>query len=230
MRVRARITAPAPGSTISRGTHTVRGKAWSGTGPVTGVDVSLTGEGDWHPARGRAALGAVPLAGLVVRLGGRRHRPPHPSRPGDGRSRPHPTRGPALEPARIREQRRRGHLHRRWLSSRTHAAVRRASRDRRNGPNRSGRSDKGARRRTTHRRAIASRQRCGGSWRGASPRPALVRPRPRRPRPRDGPLHPSGRSPGTPGRTQERGKQGHPAPSARRRRSAWDRGAGRFAH
>jgi len=51
MRVRARITDPAPGSTISRGTHTVRGKAWSGTGPVTRVDVSLTGEGDWHPAR-----------------------------------------------------------------------------------------------------------------------------------------------------------------------------------
>ncbi|HEV7627502.1 MAG TPA: molybdopterin-dependent oxidoreductase, partial [Streptomyces sp.] len=34
MRVRARITDPAPGSTISRGTHAVRGKAWSGTGPV----------------------------------------------------------------------------------------------------------------------------------------------------------------------------------------------------
>jgi DMSO/TMAO reductase YedYZ molybdopterin-dependent catalytic subunit len=51
MRVRARITAPAAGSTIGRGTHTVRGKAWSGTGPVTQVDVSLTGQGDWHPAR-----------------------------------------------------------------------------------------------------------------------------------------------------------------------------------
>jgi hypothetical protein len=51
MRVRERITGPAPGSAISRGTHTVRGKAWSGTGPVTQVDVSLTGEGDWHSAR-----------------------------------------------------------------------------------------------------------------------------------------------------------------------------------
>src|SRR3954452_20428330 len=51
MRVRARITAPAAGSLIDRGTHTVRGKAWSGTGPVTQVDVSLTGEGDWHAAR-----------------------------------------------------------------------------------------------------------------------------------------------------------------------------------
>jgi hypothetical protein len=51
MRVRARITDPAAGSAIGRGTHTVRGKAWSGTGPVTQVDVSLTGEGDWHPVR-----------------------------------------------------------------------------------------------------------------------------------------------------------------------------------
>src|SRR5215211_393482 len=51
MRVRARITDPAPGTTITAGEYTVRGKAWSGTGPVTQVDVSLTGEGDWHPAR-----------------------------------------------------------------------------------------------------------------------------------------------------------------------------------
>ena len=51
MRVRARITDPAPASTITAGTYTVRGKAWSGTGPVTRVDISLTGEGDWHPAR-----------------------------------------------------------------------------------------------------------------------------------------------------------------------------------
>jgi hypothetical protein len=29
----------------------VRGKAWSGTGPVTRVDVSLSGDGDWHAAR-----------------------------------------------------------------------------------------------------------------------------------------------------------------------------------
>jgi DMSO/TMAO reductase YedYZ molybdopterin-dependent catalytic subunit len=58
MRVRARITDPAPGSTISAGTHTVRGKAWSGTGPVTRVEVSLTGEGDWHAARLEPPKGA----------------------------------------------------------------------------------------------------------------------------------------------------------------------------
>jgi len=51
MRVRARITDPAPGSAIGIGTYTVRGKAWSGTGPVKRVDLSFTGEGDWYPAQ-----------------------------------------------------------------------------------------------------------------------------------------------------------------------------------
>jgi DMSO/TMAO reductase YedYZ molybdopterin-dependent catalytic subunit len=51
MRVRARITDPLPGARITRGTYTVRGKAWSGTGPVTRVEVSLTGEGDWYAAQ-----------------------------------------------------------------------------------------------------------------------------------------------------------------------------------
>lgn len=51
MRVRARITEPAPGSVLTDETFTVRGKAWSGTGPVTKVEVSLTGEGDWQPAQ-----------------------------------------------------------------------------------------------------------------------------------------------------------------------------------
>jgi DMSO/TMAO reductase YedYZ molybdopterin-dependent catalytic subunit len=51
MRVRARITEPAAGSIIRAGTYTVRGKAWSGTGPVTKVEVSLTGEGDWNEAQ-----------------------------------------------------------------------------------------------------------------------------------------------------------------------------------
>jgi DMSO/TMAO reductase YedYZ molybdopterin-dependent catalytic subunit len=50
MAVRARITDPAPGAIIPAGTYTVRGKAWSGFGPITRVDVSLTGEADWQPA------------------------------------------------------------------------------------------------------------------------------------------------------------------------------------
>jgi DMSO/TMAO reductase YedYZ molybdopterin-dependent catalytic subunit len=51
MRVRARITEPARGATIPAGTHTVRGKAWSGSGPVAAVEVSFTGEGEWMPAQ-----------------------------------------------------------------------------------------------------------------------------------------------------------------------------------
>src|SRR3981189_2657018 len=51
MRVRARITDPARGATIASDRYTVRGKSWSGTGPVTQVDVSVTGEGDWNVAQ-----------------------------------------------------------------------------------------------------------------------------------------------------------------------------------
>ena len=51
MRPRARITDPSPGAVVALGdTCVVRGKAWSGTGPVTNVDLSLTGEGEWLPA------------------------------------------------------------------------------------------------------------------------------------------------------------------------------------
>lgn len=50
MRVRARITHPAPRTRIPAGTYRVRGKAWSGTGPVTNVEVSITGSGEWYPA------------------------------------------------------------------------------------------------------------------------------------------------------------------------------------
>jgi DMSO/TMAO reductase YedYZ molybdopterin-dependent catalytic subunit len=57
MRVRARITDPAPGAVIDTGTYTVRGKAWSGSGPVTRVDVGLTGEGHWYPAQLEAPNG-----------------------------------------------------------------------------------------------------------------------------------------------------------------------------
>jgi molybdenum-dependent oxidoreductase-like protein len=33
------------------GTYIARGKAWLGTGPVTKVELSFTGAGDWAPAR-----------------------------------------------------------------------------------------------------------------------------------------------------------------------------------
>src|SRR4051812_30461433 len=51
MRVRARITDPAPAAVVPERTYTVRGKAWSGAGPITDVDISLTGDGDWYPAQ-----------------------------------------------------------------------------------------------------------------------------------------------------------------------------------
>ena len=50
MPVRALITDPAPGASVPAGSYTVRGKAWSGSPPVTEVHISLTGEGDWHRA------------------------------------------------------------------------------------------------------------------------------------------------------------------------------------
>jgi DMSO/TMAO reductase YedYZ molybdopterin-dependent catalytic subunit len=50
IRVRARITDPAPRSRMPAGRYTVRGKAWTGTGPVTSVEVSLTGGNDWQRA------------------------------------------------------------------------------------------------------------------------------------------------------------------------------------
>jgi DMSO/TMAO reductase YedYZ molybdopterin-dependent catalytic subunit len=48
MRVRSRITNPAAGAIIAPGTYTVRGKAWSGAGPVTRVDIAFTGQGEWY--------------------------------------------------------------------------------------------------------------------------------------------------------------------------------------
>ena len=57
MRVRARITDPAPESILTPGTYTVRGKAWSGAGPVTDVHISLTGESEWQPAKLEPARG-----------------------------------------------------------------------------------------------------------------------------------------------------------------------------
>ena len=68
MRVRARITDPAPGAVIPAGTYTVRGKAWSGSGPVTRVDVSLTGAGDWYPAEVEPPKG--PTSGRTGRSSG----------------------------------------------------------------------------------------------------------------------------------------------------------------
>jgi DMSO/TMAO reductase YedYZ molybdopterin-dependent catalytic subunit len=57
MRVRARIVDPTEGSVLAIGTHTIRGKAWSGAGPITAVELSFTGEGPWLPAVVEPAAG-----------------------------------------------------------------------------------------------------------------------------------------------------------------------------
>ena len=48
---RALFTDPTPGDILARGPYTVHGKAWSGTGPIKMVEVSVDGAGDWLPAR-----------------------------------------------------------------------------------------------------------------------------------------------------------------------------------
>jgi len=54
---RAKIATPANGTTLSEGSHTVRGKAWSGSGPITKIDVSLDGKDDWRAAEVEAPPG-----------------------------------------------------------------------------------------------------------------------------------------------------------------------------
>jgi DMSO/TMAO reductase YedYZ molybdopterin-dependent catalytic subunit len=51
MRPRSVVTDPVPGGTIPAGTYTVRGKAWSGHGPIAHVDIAVTGEGEWQEAQ-----------------------------------------------------------------------------------------------------------------------------------------------------------------------------------
>jgi DMSO/TMAO reductase YedYZ molybdopterin-dependent catalytic subunit len=50
MRVRSLVIAPAAGAVLPRGTHRLRGLAWSGAAPVTRVDVSVDGGDTWEPA------------------------------------------------------------------------------------------------------------------------------------------------------------------------------------
>lgn len=50
MNVRALISSPGEGESLSRGDTAIRGVAWSGTGAISRVDVSLNG-GPWREAR-----------------------------------------------------------------------------------------------------------------------------------------------------------------------------------
>ena len=116
MRVRARITAPArridvePGHVHGARQGVVRNRARD------------TGRRQPHrrrrvaPGATRTADGPIPLAGVGIRLGRQRRRSPHAPRPGHRRGRQRPARRPAVEPARLRQQRHRGHLRRRHLT------------------------------------------------------------------------------------------------------------------
>jgi DMSO/TMAO reductase YedYZ molybdopterin-dependent catalytic subunit/glyoxylase-like metal-dependent hydrolase (beta-lactamase superfamily II) len=71
-RVRSLITTPADGAEVDGGEVVVRGVAWSGAGPITGVEVSVDG-GAWQPAElaGEAAGGrSWQRWELAVRLDG----------------------------------------------------------------------------------------------------------------------------------------------------------------
>lgn len=102
MRVRARITDPALGAIIPTGTYTVRGKAWLGTGSITNVDVSLTGEGDWYPAQVEPAKAPTSgktgrTNGTQLRSGGRHYAPAPPTPQETSNQKSHPGTASATE-------------------------------------------------------------------------------------------------------------------------------------
>ena len=51
MRVKSLIAEPVAGSTVPSGITRISGWAWSGDGPIAGVDVSQGDGGEWHAAR-----------------------------------------------------------------------------------------------------------------------------------------------------------------------------------
>lgn len=51
MPVKALITAPLNGARLDLSCHMITGLAWSGAGPITGVEVSVAGDGPWQRAR-----------------------------------------------------------------------------------------------------------------------------------------------------------------------------------
>ena len=56
MGVRALVTDPAPGEVLARGTNMIQGKAWSGTGMVKAVEISIDGEEPWRQAQLAASV------------------------------------------------------------------------------------------------------------------------------------------------------------------------------
>ena len=92
------------------------GRPGRAPGPITQVDVSLTGEGDWHPAQLDPPKGPYQWQDWsFVWEGGDVGATP--ARPGDRRRRQRPARRPAVEPAGLRQQRHRGPVRRPALTA-----------------------------------------------------------------------------------------------------------------
>ena len=116
MRVRARITDPAPRHDHPAGyLHRARkGVVGHRAGDRSGRQ--LHRRRGVAPCAARAPERPLAVAGLVARLGGNRRGPPQPARARNRRGRQRPAGGPTLEPARLREQRDRGLVRRRRVA------------------------------------------------------------------------------------------------------------------
>ena len=117
MRVRARITDPAPGSTID-------------VGHLHGPRKGMVRHRPHHPRRrqphrrrrlaaraARTSPKRLPLAGLDLHLGHDQRRQAHPAGQSDRRRRQRATRRAPVEPPGLRQQRHRSHLRRPSMSS-----------------------------------------------------------------------------------------------------------------
>ena len=101
----ARGSPNPPRQVLAPVRHTVRGKAWSGSGPIAGVEVSLSGEGVWYAP---TPPPNAPTPGRNGRSLGREDRPPViRARATDAAGNTHPS--APVESAGIRQQRGRGH-------------------------------------------------------------------------------------------------------------------------
>ena len=118
MRVRARITDPAPGAVLPLGTHTVRGKAWSGSRPDHTASTSASpAKANGTRRRSSHPKGPYQWQDWTFDWTPASRRQAHPPGPRNRRRRQRPTRGPTVEPARLRQQRHRSPLRRHPLTS-----------------------------------------------------------------------------------------------------------------
>ena len=118
MRVRARITDPAPGAVLPARTMHDSRKGMVGQRPDHARRHRSHRRGGLASGAGGATQGPLPVAGLVIRLGGRRRRAPHSACPRDRCCGQRPARRPALEPAWLWQQRHRSPLRRSVLITR----------------------------------------------------------------------------------------------------------------